>query len=69
MKVKLPTETAVDAEVDLCGTEVIRSGRASTSALPFVQRDIAKSLVDAAYDTCPYSKAMHGNMDVAINVV
>jgi lipoyl-dependent peroxiredoxin len=38
--------------------------------LPGLDREVAQSLVDAAYEsTCPYSKATRGNIDVKINLV
>jgi osmotically inducible protein OsmC len=37
--------------------------------LPGVEREVAQALVNAAYQTCPYSKATRGNIDVAINLV
>jgi organic hydroperoxide reductase OsmC/OhrA len=30
---------------------------------------MARALVDAAHQTCPYSKATRGNIDVTINLV
>jgi organic hydroperoxide reductase OsmC/OhrA len=33
-----------------------------------LEREVAHSLVDAAHQTCPYSKATRGNVDVTINV-
>jgi lipoyl-dependent peroxiredoxin len=34
-----------------------------------LERDVAQALADAAHQTCPYSKAIRGNVDVTINVV
>jgi organic hydroperoxide reductase OsmC/OhrA len=34
-----------------------------------LDREVAQSLADAAHQTCPYSKATRGNIDVVINVV
>ena len=34
-----------------------------------MEREIAQALVNAAHQTCPYSKATRGNIDVAINLV
>jgi osmotically inducible protein OsmC len=34
-----------------------------------VDREVAEALVEAADQTCPYSNATRGNIDVAINVV
>ena len=70
MKTRLPADAAIDAEVDLCGTaaEYFLQARLNVS-LPGVKREVAQALVDAAHQTCPYSKATRGNVDVAINVV
>src|SRR5262245_49105238 len=70
MKVALPADAAVDAEVDL-GTNsggFLLAARLNIS-LPGVPRDVAKALVDGAEQTCPYSKATRGNIEVAINLV
>ena len=37
-------------------------------SLPGLEREIAQALTDAAHQTCPYSKAIRGNIDVAINL-
>ena len=70
MKVRIPPDAAIDAEVDLCRTsgEYFLQARLNVH-LPGVERDVARALVDAARQTCPYSKATQGNIDVAINVV
>jgi lipoyl-dependent peroxiredoxin len=69
MKVNLPPETAVDAEVDLgtndCG--YLLRARLNVS-LPGLEPDVARAVVDAAHQTCPYSKATRGNIAVEINV-
>lgn len=69
-KVTLPADTAIDAEVDLGTNEggyVLRA-RLNVS-LPGLDREVAQGLVDAAHQTCPYSKATRGNIDVAIELV
>jgi osmotically inducible protein OsmC len=70
MKLNLPADAAIDAEVDLCktGDDFFLRARLNVS-LPGLEREVAQSLVDAAHQTCPYSKATRGNVDVAINVV
>ena len=70
MKVALPTDTAVDAEVDLrnAGGANFLQARLNVS-LPGVARDVAEALTRAAHETCPYSKATRGNIDVVISVV
>ena len=69
-KVTLPADRAVDAEVDL-GTNdggYLLRARLNVS-LPGLEREVAQSIVEAAHQICPYSKATRGNIDVAINVV
>ena len=70
MKVALPADTAIDAEVDLniADGEYFLRARLNVS-VPGVDRDVAQAIVDAAHETCPYSKATRGNIDVTINLV
>ncbi len=69
-KVKLPPEMAVDAEVDLCTGDDGYSLQARLNvSLPGMDREAAQTLVDAAHQICPYSKATRGNINVAINLV
>jgi lipoyl-dependent peroxiredoxin len=70
MKVTLPADLVIDAEVDLNMTDSGSSLRARLSvSLPGIKREVAQRLVDEAEQTCPYSKATRGNIDVAINLV
>jgi osmotically inducible protein OsmC len=70
MKVKLPADVAVDAEVDL-GTSnggYLIQARLNVS-LPGIEREVAQKLVDGAHLECPYSKATHGNINVVTNLI
>ena len=69
MKVALPQDLAIDAEVDLgtAGDGYHLQARLNVS-LPGLSRDIAQALVDEAHQTCPYSKATRGNIEVAIHL-
>lgn len=68
--VKVPAETAVDAEVDLylADGEYFLQARLNVS-LPGIDPEVARKLTDAAHQTCPYSKATRGNIDVTINIL
>jgi osmotically inducible protein OsmC len=70
LKVKLPAETAIDAEVDLnlADSGFFLRARLNVS-LPGLEREVAQRVVEAAHQICPYSKATRGNIDVAVNVV
>ena len=70
MKITLPADHAVDAEIDL-GPE---GGAFSLAArlyvsLPGMERATAQRLVEAAHEVCPYSRATHGNIAVETMLV
>src|SRR3954471_2933304 len=70
MKVKLPPDVAIDPEVDLCmGDDGFSLQARLNVSLPGLERQIAQTILDAAEQTCPYSKATRGNINVAINLV
>ena len=70
MKVALPADMTIDAEVDL-----VRTGDAYTIqarlnvSLPGLETNLAAALANAAHQTCPYSKAVRGNINAEINIV
>ncbi len=70
MKVKLAPDLAVDSEVDLCTGDdgYFLQARLNVS-LPGVERQVAQSILEGAHQTCPYSKATRGNINVAINLI
>jgi Ohr subfamily peroxiredoxin len=70
MKVALPVDLAIDAEVDLgpIGGAYGLVVRLNVG-LPGIERDAAQRLVEAADQICPYSRATRGNIDVAINLL
>ena len=71
MKVKLPPDAAVDAEIDLCNSGDVYFLRARLNiSLPGLDLEVATAIVDATHDaTCAYSNATRGNIDVTLNVV
>lgn len=70
LKTRLPAETAVDAEVDLgLGTTGFSLQARLNVSLPGLEDEVARQIVDLAHQTCPYSKASRGNIDVEINLV
>lgn len=70
MKIHLPEDTALDAEIDLCmkGEDYFLQARLNVS-IPGLDREVAQSIVDAAEQICTYSKAIRGNVDVTIKLV
>jgi lipoyl-dependent peroxiredoxin len=71
MKVKLPADVAVDAEIDLCNSGDVYFLRARLNvSLPGLEREVAQAIVDTTHgETCAYSNATRGNVDVKLNVV
>ncbi len=69
-KVKLPADTAVDAEVDLgtVGDGFQLQARLNVS-LPGLDREVAEAVVSAAHQICPYSKLSRGNINVELTVL
>ncbi|WFU13290.1 organic hydroperoxide resistance protein (plasmid) [Rhizobium sp. CB3090] len=70
MNVALPAGATIDAEVELNTDEgAYFLGARLNVSLPGLDRDIARAVVDAAHQACPYSKATRGNIEVEINVI
>lgn len=69
-RVTLPADMAIDSEVDLCLSGGTYSLRARLNVnLPGMQREVAQALLDSADQTCPYSKAIRGNVEVTIRLI
>jgi osmotically inducible protein OsmC len=69
-KIKLAGNPEVDAQIDLNrdgGAYFLRATFNVT--VPGVDRDVAAQLAETAHGICPYSKAVHGNIDVSTNIV
>jgi Ohr subfamily peroxiredoxin len=70
MRVSIPADRSVDAEVDLgsIGDEFFLQARLNVS-LPGLDREVAQALVEAAHRICPYSKLTRNNINVTLSVV
>lgn len=70
MKVRFPADAAIDTEVDLglAGDGFGLQARLNIS-LPGLDCEGAQAIVKAAHETCPYSKATSGNINVEINLI
>jgi lipoyl-dependent peroxiredoxin len=69
-KIKLPASPAVDAEIDLnlAGSSYFLRARLNVSVTG-LDREVVRELAEAAHGICPYSKAIHGNVEVTTNVL
>ena len=70
LKIQIPPDVAVDAEVDLCLADnaYFLQARLNVS-LPGLDIVTAQELAVAAHQTCPYSKATRGNVNVEISIL
>lgn len=70
MHVSLPKGPEIDAEVDLASDKgnYILQARLNIK-LEDLDREVARQIVDAAKETCPYSLAIKGNVKVEYNLV
>jgi len=68
--VALPALPEVDAQIslNLAGNSFFLTARLDVS-LPGLDRETAQALIDAAHGICPYSKAVHGNIDVVTTLI
>jgi osmotically inducible protein OsmC len=66
----LPSDVVIDAEMDLitAGDNHFLRVRFNIT-IPGVEHQVAQSLVDEAHQTCPYSRATRGNLEVSINLI
>ena len=70
MKIQLPADAAIDAEIDLCNSGDVYFLRARLNVRPGLEREVAQAIVDATHgETCAYSNATRGNIDVTVKVV
>ena len=69
-KITLADSPEVEAEIDLnsAGGAFFLRARLKVS-VPGVDRALAEELAEAAHGVCPYSKAVHGNIEVTTSVV
>ncbi|MEX3640363.1 osmotically inducible protein OsmC [Paraburkholderia youngii] len=69
-KVALPSDYSVDIQVSI-GTvgNGFSLGAQFTIRAPGLAAEVVEALANRAHQICPYSKAVHGNIEVGLNVV
>jgi Ohr subfamily peroxiredoxin len=69
-RITLPADPSIDAEADLnlADDGFFLRARLNVS-MPGLDRAVARALVEEAHKTCPYSKAVRGNIDVVVTLV
>jgi len=69
-KIKLAGSPAVDAQIELNRAGDSFFLRASLGvSIPGVDREVAHELAESAHGICPYSKAVHGNIEVSTTII
>jgi osmotically inducible protein OsmC len=70
LDVKLPAEHYVNTEIDLVLTENGYELKARLNiSLPGIDQDVAQKVIEGAALTCPYSKAIKGNVKTEYNLI
>ena len=69
LKIAVPNDVAIDAQVDLCQEDgsYFLQARLHVS-IPSLDSETRQALVDEAHLTCPYSKLSRNNMNVQITI-
>lgn len=68
--VTLPDDLAIDAEVELRhGSDGFSLAARLNVRVPGVDPEVARQIIEAAHRTCPYSKAIKGNIDAVVTLV
>jgi Ohr subfamily peroxiredoxin len=68
--VTLPNELAIDAEVSLLlGDDGYSLAARLNVSVPGMDPTIARQIIETAHRTCPYSKAIKGNIDAVVTLV
>lgn len=69
-KIRLPADPVIDPEVDLrMGADGFSLAARLNVSLPGLDREVGQAILDAAEQTCPYSKAVRGNIQVSYNLI
>jgi lipoyl-dependent peroxiredoxin len=69
-KVTLPPDYSVDIKVNIGQTgSAWFLGAQFTVRVPGVEPEVVESIAHLAHQICPYSKAVHGNIEIVTNIV
>ena len=71
MKIKLPEDTSVDAEVDLgkTGAGDFQLAVRLNVNFPGLEERVKRELAEAAHEMCPYSRMTRGHVSVDLKVL
>lgn len=67
--ITLPDDLAIDAQVELRhGDDGYSLAARLNVHVPGLEPELARQIIEAAHRTCPYSKAVKGNIDTAVTL-
>ncbi|WP_442679329.1 organic hydroperoxide resistance protein [Sphingomonas sp. ASY06-1R] len=67
--VMLPPDLAIDAQVELRhGDDGYSLAARLAVSVPGIDPELARQLIETAHRTCPYSKAIKGNIDAVVTL-
>jgi organic hydroperoxide reductase OsmC/OhrA len=71
LKIKLPEDTSVDAEVDLgkIGSGDFQLAVRLNVNIPGLEEGVKRELAEAAHQICPYSRMTRGHVSVDLKVL
>jgi Ohr subfamily peroxiredoxin len=69
-KVTLPPDHSVDIQVEMVQIGAALSLRAEfTIRVPGLEKEVVEAIAHSAHQLCPYSKSVHGNIEISTNIV
>jgi organic hydroperoxide reductase OsmC/OhrA len=69
-KVTLPPDYSVDIKVNIGQTGTAWFlGAEFTIRVPGLEKEVVEAIAKLAHQICPYSKSVHGNIEVGMNIV
>lgn len=67
--ITLPADLAIDAEVELRhGADGYSLAARLNVNVPGIESEVARQIIETAHRTCPYSKAIRGNIDAVVTL-
>jgi len=70
LNLKVPADLYVSTEIDLVSGDYGYSLQARLNiSLPGIDPEVAKAIIQGASETCPYSKAIKGNVKTEYNLI
>ncbi|MCG8697007.1 MAG: Ohr family peroxiredoxin, partial [Bacteroidales bacterium] len=66
---KISSEVKATVSLQMSETEGFNIAAALDVTIDGVEKQVAQELLDMAHATCPYSKAIKGNVEISVNLI